>query len=482
MQIKRIITLFFLVICTVSAYGQTPLQEGNTCFEKGDYTCAIAKYNEALKSATGAQKEIISINLKNAQKCADEERTADSAFNSKNYALAKQGYQNILDLNPKDTYAKARTEECNKLLIPSTKLTVSKADISFASSGGREGITVNTNAKSFSVTQLPAWCMVDKNPSSFFLVCTANTGTATRTDYFMVTAGDKTVRINVSQAGKNQTTNTITLSTSTQDLSFDANGGRTVIDVKTNASDYRIGLLPNWCKVEAKHPGWFSLVCDAHYSNQSRSNWFYIRAGGKEIRIDIRQSGTGGVTTQRTTSSSRNTIAVHRKHSKCFNCPKTENTWGLTAGYIQNPTAYMEGIQLGLRVEPLFKYGFGLTTGVNFEGYSVGELFSGDGFDQQVWNIPLHAQYRLNFSKWFNVFAYAGGGFNHISDELYGESETPISLEYGGGLRINKVQFNLGWSEYKSNLGNPYWGYNMYDNPSSKAVFRKVVYSVSYMF
>ncbi|MBP5636333.1 MAG: hypothetical protein J6X25_02290 [Bacteroidales bacterium] len=71
---------------------------------------------------------------------------------------------------------------------------------SFDAAGGREIFFVDTNASDYSVTGLPSWCVLEnKSRTSFILVCTSNPGDA-RSFVFHVTAGPKTVKINVSQA------------------------------------------------------------------------------------------------------------------------------------------------------------------------------------------------------------------------------------------------------------------------------------------
>lgn len=496
---KRIIILCFVVIATISAYGQTALQEGNDCFEKGNYDCAVAKYNEALKSATGAHREILSINLRNAQKCVDEKIVADKAFDSKNYVTAKQSYQNVLDLNPKDTYAKTQIEECNKLFIPPTTLTVSKESLSFSPSGGTEYITVLTNANSYSVSGLPSWTTVRKNTNNFTVECTANSSNSTRADYFVVTAGDKTVRVNISQAGK--TTSVTTFSTSTQNLFFNSNGGRAIIDVKINGSGYQVTSLPAWCKVGVKRSGWFSLVCDVNNSYQPRSDYFIVRAGGKEVKIYVNQEGRGSTTTQGSNKATIANKSVYSKSRKCFNCPKTKYTWGLTAGYTQlayspyerlmydpyvqttTQNSYWDGLQLGLRIEPLFKYGFGFNTGIFYEYYSQSVTYEdgyGYSYDEtqsvQAFSIPLHLEYRLNFSNSFSVFAYGGAGLNLVTYSTAENHTFPTTLEYGAGLRINRIQFNTGKSSYVGDFR------NMHSFGNDIRPYHNLVFSMSYMF
>jgi hypothetical protein len=466
---KRIVIIFFAVITAFPTYCQTYLQDGDRCFENSDYTCAITKYTEAFKSASGKDKQIVDIKREKAKNCAKWIKGANQAFTNKNYKAAKEKYQYVLDSNPKDEYAKSQMEKCNNMLNPPTTLSVSKESLSFSSSGGNQSITVTSNASSYLVNVLPSWCTIQKYAGYFVITCSVNSTSTTRSDYLTVSAGDKTVRISVSQSGKGKTT----LTTSTQNISFTTSGGKALIDVKTNAGDFQITYLPSWCRVGNKYSTWFSLECDANNKGRSRSDWFKVTADGKEVKIYVKQAGTNNSTTYKSSTSTE----------KCFNCPKTKDTWGLTLGYVQKKMDYfnLDGVQFGLRVEPLFKYGFGLNTGILLEAYSndIESASYNDyesEFGQFALNIPLHLEYRLNFSKWFNIFVYGGAGLDVVTTSSFDNYAFPITFDYGGGLRISHVQLNVGQSLYLGDFKNiKYFGENI-------KTCQKIVVSISYMF
>jgi hypothetical protein len=192
------------------------------------------------------------------------------------------------------------------------------------------------------------------------------------------------------------------------------------------------------------------------------------------------------------------TINVEQAKEKApFNCPKTNDTWGLTLGYAgysgysqeTSEDVSLSGIQFGLRVEPLFKYGFGLHTGLLLEAYlktidseydeydEYDDLddYSDSGFEFAVVNIPLHFEYRWNLSKWFNVFAYGGVGLNAIATSEFDDYALTATSEYGGGFRISHVQFNMGGSSHLSDLKTMEYFEGLKTIP-------KVTFSISYMF
>lgn len=207
-----------------------------------------------------------------------------------------------------------------------------------------------------------------------------------------------------------------------------------------------------------------------------------------------------------------------RRSSWEFNCPKGYvRTFGLSVGYVSKEWTYqnedykeswsifdnkwLNGLQIGLRYEPLFKYGFGLDVGLYYEYYydrseelidtdEWGEYSYRISFSEHVLHIPIHAEYRLNFSESFQMFFYAGFDFDCGlygkfaftevgADEPYGVMDEDIysedilldrqrcnfSFAFGGGLRFKALQLNAGTGmglvnmsdspEYKVKQNNP---------------------------
>jgi hypothetical protein len=281
-----------------------------------------------------------------------------------------------------------------------------------------------------------------------------------------------------------------TLNVSPQDIRFSSSGGIRKITLTTNATTYRVFFLPDWCTI-SKYLDYFIVTCEPHTENYTRKEEFMVTAGGNEIWINISQSGF--VPTNRNTAASNNYPYKPKYRSrKCFNCPNAKYSWGLSVGYISKvmdsysdgDLGYdnkIDGFQFGVRYEPLFKYGFGLDLGLHFEYYHTsfenryGDYFKYD-YQEYAVNIPLHLEYRFNFSKYFNVFAYGGLGLDLITNFDFSDFATNTLLEYGGGLRINHVQFNIGQSLLLKNFTiESFDGTNLnkYKNPTL---------SISYMF
>ena len=215
---KQIILFFFVFILPLSAYCQVNnLEEGNQCFNQGDYICAVAKYKEVFKTATGKDKQIADIKIQRAKRCIENLKNANLAFNGKIYTKAKEFYLTILDSNPQDEFVKGRLESIYKFLStpvqkplnPSTKspsnptkLSLSKTEISFRSSGGSDYIDINSNL--YTIDMLPSWCSVQKYDNYFVVICNVNKEISKRSDYFYVKNGVVTIRVNVTQQASSQ--------------------------------------------------------------------------------------------------------------------------------------------------------------------------------------------------------------------------------------------------------------------------------------
>lgn len=283
---KQIALLLFSLVFTSLTFAQSnSLQEGNNCFAKGDYACAIEKYNEAIKSPDERQKKIAGDNLRQAEKCFELRRMADAAFNSKNFIKAKEYYISLVNENSKDEYAKAQLNEIKIALIT---LSVSKNTLLFSSSVGNQNIFITTEADSYSVGILPSWCSVQKFETYLLITCIENTSTTERTGSFIVSAGSKTQSINIRQSGKEVI---ISLGVSKENILFTSSGGNSgQISVNTNAVNFSISLVPSWCSVQS-YNGYFIVTCGSNNSTNSRSDWLKVTAGSNEVKVYVTQEG-----------------------------------------------------------------------------------------------------------------------------------------------------------------------------------------------
>lgn len=73
--------------------------------------------------------------------------------------------------------------------------------------------------------------------------------------------------------------------------SFYSSGGSETFTVSTDSDSWTIWGIPSWCSIENKSSNGFRLKCEPNSSSSERSDYMKIKAGDKEVRIDIKQFG-----------------------------------------------------------------------------------------------------------------------------------------------------------------------------------------------
>jgi len=348
-------------------------------------------------------------------------QTAKKKFQSAKYDV---GYVAAEHDNAIDEGVRKCDRKINELL---PRLTVNgsstSTDISFSSSGGSKTLTISTNQGTPNASALPSWITVSNTSSSSITIsCSNNNNSSARSDWFQINAGNKSVRVNVSQSagrvaqlsitgasfGNRGKDNTIINSygsalyasdirylscrlsyngpsssesktiyvkvikpngemmtgsfspsgyTYSQNITFETGDSKTVwiggwgneetssytsgtykfevywggskqytasvylnkragessyltVDsktsvsasfgasrssetfyVSTDADSWTTWGVPSWCSITDKTSTSFKIVCDANTSSSSRSDYMKIKAGNKEVRIDITQAG-----------------------------------------------------------------------------------------------------------------------------------------------------------------------------------------------
>lgn len=422
---NRNLLLILFVIFYLPVFGQNyNLQEGDKCFDSGDYNCAVKQYQiayDALKSSNDIEIKSADIKLSRAKMCVEHFKIAENAFVNKNYNIAKTEYQIIYDSNPNDNYVKKQIEKCNNALNPKPLRKATAEDLADIWNN-KYGIQPERRQNLI------------------------NAG---------IDPDDAQKRINAGEGKpKDNNNQTTMLSLSETTIYLPSRGGTSEhIIVYSSAKTYSIpsSFIPSWCTIET-YDGYFIVKVDANPNYTIRKDWFKVTSGDKELRVNVEQFAKINYESEDTYSNINQNSNSNRKRT--FNKPKAINTWGMTVGYAQemlDDYYYIEVLQFGLKAEPLFKYGFGMNTGVNFLFYSynlLDILVLENNFVAYGMNIPLHFEYRLNFSKWFNTFAYGGIGLNAIITSDYEYYSLPVTFDFGGGFRINHVQINVGRSYY----------------------------------
>jgi len=110
------ITLF--LCCCLFANGQNYLQEGNACFDKGDYECAKRNYN-LFQTFDGRD---MSAQIQKSDECFRALIVADGFFKDGQWDKARELYRMVLEKNPKDPHAKKQYDLCEEQLKPKEEM------------------------------------------------------------------------------------------------------------------------------------------------------------------------------------------------------------------------------------------------------------------------------------------------------------------------------------------------------------------------
>lgn len=165
-------------------------------------------------------------------------------------------------------------------------LLLSQQELVFGASGGTKSIVVtSTNSWSIS-TGMVSWGHLTQESNSLIVRVDPNPTSSSRTDWFEIKSGNMTKRVNVSQEA-----GLVTLSLSTQNLSFSSNGGTQTITISTNGN-WSVGTdTYSWGHL-SKNGDKLEVRVDPNTGVDSRTDYFTIKAGDQEKRVNITQSAT----------------------------------------------------------------------------------------------------------------------------------------------------------------------------------------------
>ena len=107
-----LLTGFCLLALNISQ-AQDYLIQANYCFDRGEYDCAKRNYGayKLQTSAYGMDEKI-----GQCDKCLQILTSANLLFSQKDFSKAKDKYEELLAINPKDPHARTRIEICNNEL------------------------------------------------------------------------------------------------------------------------------------------------------------------------------------------------------------------------------------------------------------------------------------------------------------------------------------------------------------------------------
>lgn len=174
---KYIVFFYLLFIVSIDVFAQSCY---TNFYNKGKILYASGKYQEAINY------------FEEAKKCPDK---------------------------PSNNDIQKRIGDCKNKLNPVPQvnsdfyLSVSSSDLFYPASGGTKTISINTNSNTWTYSPVYHWIHLYKNGNNLEIRCDANNETSERKDNFVISIGNKSQTIYLTQQGKLNTASKETTST-----------------------------------------------------------------------------------------------------------------------------------------------------------------------------------------------------------------------------------------------------------------------------
>lgn len=161
---------------------------------------------------------------------------------------------------------------------------ISSQYVSFGADGGNRTFTVLSSAAWKISVNTENWGHLSRSGNTLYLRIDANNSSSSRADYFIISSGSKSIRVDISQGKGNS------LTVSSEFLSFASSGGSQTITVNSS-SPWKIGISTySWGHLTTAGNS-VTVSLDANVSAESRTDYFTVVSGNKSLKINIRQEG-----------------------------------------------------------------------------------------------------------------------------------------------------------------------------------------------
>jgi len=184
------------------AYDAGHYYDALVFFKKGlDDNCNNVDFQDYIDMCNMKLEKQQEIEQKN-EACSKYFSDGKNAYDAGDYTIAKSNFQSGLASNCNNANFQQCIALCdNRIACQNATLSVTPTEIEFDASGGSKTIYITANY-SWTNSSVLSWLSINKYSSSITLTCNANTSTSDRADYFTITAGSKSVRINIKQKGQ----------------------------------------------------------------------------------------------------------------------------------------------------------------------------------------------------------------------------------------------------------------------------------------
>ena len=341
--------------------------------------------------------------------------------------------------------------ETNPNPIIETLLEISTNNVHFDATGGDEYFTITCNKEWYISMNTRSWGILTRNGNQLSLSVSNNQGTEARTDYFCITADDKTITVNITQDGF-----TPSLSVTNEYIYMNYDGGSQYRTVFSNA-EWWIQSKPYWANA-SKDDDKLVVTVDRNDYSTTRYGDIIIKCGNLEKTIKLAQYGSPPISS--TSSSTQSTT--------------TNNTYGYNDTYehysqVKRDSWWKGRISFGIELvgdvnadfkkfdeEIYYRYGAGarLRFGryTDFLNLTIGAKWTKCGYHSK--ELTMEADYMaFPANLKFNLFHlakqskfYIGGGYEYYLPLGYATAY----MDWNAGIGVNAR--HIDWYIYGKQL------------------------------
>jgi len=357
----------------------------------------------------------------------------------------------------KKNAVKKRSESAHYDNSQNTALTVSTTSVSATSEATSRYITVYGNSDWYIDGNYSNWIHASKSDDNLYVYIDANNSTQSRSDYFSISNGYKSVNISISQTGKPAYINV-----SASDVSFSSDGGTRTIHVDANC-DWNINVpIASWGSLSTTGNS-ITIKIKPNNSSSQRTDYFTIKGGGIQKRVNITQTASYSSYNNSNSYYSNNSSNTFYKSS--YTRHKSSGpflSFGID-GDIETNLGSESGTQTYFSVGLLTRLGqpkhtLNFITGLRFRWFRVMPSYGNSDSEYKYFGrlVGIPADFRINIVHIGDngaVYIGAGAEFGvYIADEEYENSMEENYYSFSPLLGYANRHFDISayWKRYQS--------------------------------
>lgn len=318
----------------------------------------------------------------------------------------------------------------------SISLSSSTDHLKFSEAGGTQTLTVYSNSDWHIGIVPDSWCQCKRSGNQLIFTADPNNYGTSRTDYFTIVAGDKSIRINITQDKKEKS-----LWLSNDEIYVSSMGDTKYITVDSEGEYWEIGTNTNSWGHLSKSGNTLTLKVDPNRSSSTRTDYFTVKSGNNTKRVDITQYGAPASSSSNQSTSDKSNYNYN--YDTFYENDYDGESWW--KGRVSLGVEIVGSVYGGSNFRDMLFYSYGAGLILRFGKYSDFLNFStgckwmrlGYDNDGNKGNFGNHLVVPGNLK--FNLFymgaskSYIGGGFEYG----FGLKKASDFMDWNIGIGVN---------------------------------------------